>query len=51
MKKIFVVILLIAQSFLYSQQLPKDLDAYVENVLKTFNVPGVSVAIVKDGKV
>ncbi|MBP6673512.1 MAG: serine hydrolase, partial [Bacteroidetes bacterium] len=32
-------------------QLPKDLDAYVEKVLKTFNVPGVAVAIVKDGKV
>ncbi|MFZ4620705.1 MAG: serine hydrolase [Bacteroidota bacterium] len=51
MKRFLAVILLTAQSFLYSQQLPKDLDAYVEKVLKTFNVPGVSVAIVKDGKV
>lgn len=30
---------------------PADLDAYIANVLKTFEVPGVSVAIVKNGKV
>ena len=30
---------------------PPDLDAYVTRVLKEFNVPGISVAIVKDGKV
>jgi CubicO group peptidase (beta-lactamase class C family) len=30
---------------------PTDLDAYVARVLKTFEVPGLSVAIVKDGKV
>jgi CubicO group peptidase (beta-lactamase class C family) len=36
---------------LYSQPLPKDFDAYVENVRKTFNVPGISIAVVKDGKV
>src|SRR5262250_1007067 len=30
---------------------PTDLDAYVARVLKTFDVPGLSVAIVKDGKV
>lgn len=29
----------------------KDFDAYVERVLKTFDVPGIAVAIVKDGKV
>lgn len=33
------------------QSLPPDLDAYVQQVLKTFEVPGVSIAIVKDGKV
>lgn len=33
------------------QQLPPSLDAYISNVLHTFEVPGVSVAIVKDGKV
>lgn len=51
MKRISILFLIITQSFLYSQQIPKDLDAYVEKVLKTFNVPGVSVAIVKDGKI
>jgi CubicO group peptidase (beta-lactamase class C family) len=30
---------------------PTDLDAYVARVLKTFDVPGLSVGIVKDGKV
>jgi CubicO group peptidase (beta-lactamase class C family) len=30
---------------------PADLDAYVARVLKTFEVPGLSLAIVKDGKV
>ena len=30
---------------------PKDLNAYMEIVRKTFEVPGVSLAIVKDGKV
>ena len=29
---------------------PADLDSYVARVLKTFEVPGLSVAIVKDGK-
>jgi len=30
---------------------PPDLDAYVANSMKTFDVPGMGVAIVKDGKV
>lgn len=51
MNRYLISLLLFSHSFLFSQQLPKDLDAYVEKVLKTFNVPGVSVAIVKDGKV
>ena len=29
---------------------PADLDSYVARVMKTFDVPGLSVAIVKDGK-
>lgn len=28
-----------------------DIDAFVESVRKTFNVPGIAVAVVKDGKV
>ncbi len=34
-----------------TQNIPPNLDSYVNKVLKTFNVPGVSIAIVKDGKV
>jgi len=30
---------------------PADLDAYVANSMKTFDVPGMAVAIVKDGKI
>ena len=30
---------------------PPDLDAYVARVLKEFEVPGLAIAIVKDGKV
>ena len=31
--------------------LPADFDAYVARVMKTFQVPGMAVAIVKDGRV
>ncbi len=30
---------------------PADLDAYVDRVMKTFEVPGLALAVVKDGKV
>jgi CubicO group peptidase (beta-lactamase class C family) len=30
---------------------PPDLDAYVQRVMRTFDVPGVAVSIVKDGRV
>src|SRR5208282_1567364 len=30
---------------------PADLDSYVANSMKTFEVPGIAVAVVKDGKV
>jgi hypothetical protein len=30
---------------------PADLEGYVARVLKAFEVPGVSVAVVKDGRV
>jgi CubicO group peptidase (beta-lactamase class C family) len=33
------------------QQPPPRFDAYVEHVMETFTVPGLSVAVVKDGKV
>ncbi|HET6798450.1 MAG TPA: serine hydrolase [Gemmatimonadales bacterium] len=34
-----------------SQQPPPNFDAYVRRVMQTFTVPGLAVAIVKDGKV
>ncbi|HEY6952041.1 MAG TPA: serine hydrolase [Bacteroidota bacterium] len=34
---------------LRSQQLPKDLDKYVERVMREFDVPGIGLAVVKDG--
>jgi CubicO group peptidase (beta-lactamase class C family) len=34
-----------------AQQPPPDFDRYVQRVMQTFTVPGLSVAIVKDGKV
>ena len=33
------------------EPIPADFDAYVENVCEVFEVPGIAVAIVKDGKV
>jgi CubicO group peptidase (beta-lactamase class C family) len=36
---------------LSAQEPPPKFDQYVERVMRTFNVPGVAVAIVKDGKV
>jgi len=36
---------------LAAQQAPAGLDAYIQRVMQTFTVPGLSVAIVKDGKV
>ena len=48
----FVLTLAIATTaHAQSAAAPADLDAYVERVMKTFDVPGVSLAVVKDGKV
>ena len=47
------ILLLLAVTSLVAQQPapPPDLDDYVARSLKTFEVPGMAVAIVKDGKV
>jgi len=45
---IFLSIFSLAQS---NNTLPPDLDAYVASSMKTFEVPGMAVAIVKDGKI
>jgi CubicO group peptidase (beta-lactamase class C family) len=49
----FVVLaaLLGADGVMAQSGAPPDLDAYVEQARKTFEVPGIAVAIVKDGKV
>jgi len=49
---VFVVALLLVAFPLFAQQAPPvDLDEYVARSMKTFEVPGMAVAIVKDGKV
>ena len=50
------MLLLVSGSVVLSQStgsssIPGDLDTYVANSMKTFDVPGMAVAIVKDGKV
>jgi len=34
-----------------AQSLPKDLDTFVQRTMTTFEVPGMAIAVVKDGKV
>jgi CubicO group peptidase (beta-lactamase class C family) len=46
-----LLVLMCARSALAQNTPPADLDSYVARALKTFDVPGLSVAIVKDGKV
>jgi CubicO group peptidase (beta-lactamase class C family) len=43
--------LFIGSQSMRAQAPPKDLDAYIESVQKEFEVPGIALAIVKDGKV
>jgi CubicO group peptidase (beta-lactamase class C family) len=47
----FCLILLAGTQILAQTGAPPDLDAYVARALKEFEVPGLAVAIVKDGKV
>ena len=53
--RIFVVLLLVALSIFSAAQgpaaPPPDLDSYVASSMKTFDVPGMAVAVVKDGKI
>ena len=48
---IFVVVLLGVAPVRAKTEAPSDLDNYAARVLKEFEVPGLAVAIVKDGKV
>jgi CubicO group peptidase (beta-lactamase class C family) len=46
-----VITLLLLALPVFARQAPTDLDEYVARSMKTFEVPGMAVAIVKDGKV
>jgi len=50
MRKIVLLLLLISCNS-FAQISEKQVDELVENALKSFDVPGIAVAIVKDGKV
>ncbi len=50
MKKIILISLLTSFTA-FSQITEKQIDEVAENTLKAFNVPGVAVAVVKDGKI
>jgi CubicO group peptidase (beta-lactamase class C family) len=49
--KLFVAIALISSTLSFAQISSTQVDKLVEKTLKTFNVPGIAVAIVKDGKI
>lgn len=49
--KLFVAIALISTTLSFAQISPIQVDELVNRTIKTFNVPGIAVAIVKDGKV
>ncbi len=44
-------LLLLCQVFVFGQLSPKAIDELVERTMKAFDVPGIAVGIVKDGKV
>src|ERR1700753_917743 len=53
-KKYLLLICCFVCASIHAQKIadvPNDLDRYVDSVLKIFEVPGISLAIVKDGKV
>lgn len=50
-QNIFLFVLALGSPLYAQVNAPKDLDAYVERVRKEFEVPGIALAIVKDGKV
>src|SRR3970282_2880940 len=49
--KLFVAIALISTTLSFAQISSVQVDELVNRSIKTFNVPGIAVAIVKDGKV
>lgn len=52
MSAVLLIIVLLYLSPAHAQIMKSnEIDALVENVLKTFDVPGIAVAVVKDGKI
>ena len=51
MKQLFHILLLLLGFTLQAQITEQELDKVVEKTMSTFNVPGIAVAIVKDGKI
>ncbi|KIA83777.1 beta-lactamase [Kaistella solincola] len=51
MKAKFSLFLFLISFFVFAQVEEKKLDELIQNTLKTFDVPGISVGVVKDGKV
>jgi CubicO group peptidase (beta-lactamase class C family) len=46
----YIAVCLIAINFATAQISEKEVDELVQNTMKTFNVPGIAVGIIKDGK-
>lgn len=51
MKKIFLSTLFIWSHFGFSQITASEIDALAERTRTTFNVPGIAIAVIKDGKI
>jgi len=51
LKKITILVLFIVSATINAQISEKKLDNLVKNTLTTFDVPGISVGIIKDGKI
>ena len=52
MKKIFCLLLSLSTTILYAQVITSaQIDSLTNLTLKTFDVPGIAVAVIKDGKV
>lgn len=49
-KSLFIAVSFLTFGNISAQITEKEVDVLVENTLKTFNVPGIAVGIVKDGK-
>ena len=51
MKKSFSLFFILCSLFFFSQISEQKLDELIQNTIKTFDVPGMSVGVLKDGKV